>query len=237
MMVLHHYLGQLVRGVGDGLCKKCKGLPQPPAQFILIVVWPYHVTPLFHVSFPQKFHFCHYFCSKILVRISLGRLLDFWRSPHCSWIQVDCKTLFMSEVLGEKIKLKRLMIVNSSIVWHLEAEKKDSRNFSKKEPSIICTSKTSFSKTGLILSSTAQVAAIKLAQNMCCNFVLLSCVFKTTDVVRDHTNISHTAWREGGSLKCVHSKQPHLVKLLSFCVHWRGLKKVGKLQVRLMYGP
>ena len=115
------------QGVGDGLRKTCKGLPQRPAQFSLIVVWPYHVTPLFHVSFSQKFHFCHYFCSKFFVYISLGRLLDFGRSPHCYWIQVDCKTLFMSEVLGETIKLKRLMIVNSSIVWHLETKKKDSR--------------------------------------------------------------------------------------------------------------
>ena len=61
--------------MGDGLCKKCKGLPHPSAQFSLIVVWPYHVTPLFHASFSQKFHFCHYFFSKTLVSIC-SRNLD-----------------------------------------------------------------------------------------------------------------------------------------------------------------
>ena len=61
--------------MGDGLCKKCKGLPHPPAQFSLIVVWPYHVTPLFHVSFSHKFHFCRYFFSKIFVSIC-SRNLD-----------------------------------------------------------------------------------------------------------------------------------------------------------------
>ena len=29
--------------MGDGLCKKCKGLPHPSAQFSLILVWPYHI--------------------------------------------------------------------------------------------------------------------------------------------------------------------------------------------------
>ena len=61
--------------MGDGLCKKCKGLPHPSAQFSLIVVWPYHVTPLFHASFSQRFHFCHYFFSKILLSIG-SHILD-----------------------------------------------------------------------------------------------------------------------------------------------------------------
>ena len=34
--------------------KSVKASPLP-AQFCLIVVWPYHVTPLFHVSFSQRF--------------------------------------------------------------------------------------------------------------------------------------------------------------------------------------
>ena len=39
------------------------------------MVWPYHVTPLFQVSFSQKFHFCHYFFSKIFLSIC-SRNLD-----------------------------------------------------------------------------------------------------------------------------------------------------------------
>ena len=63
------------RGVGDSLCKKCKGLPHPLAQIASLVVWPYHVTPLFHVSFSQRFWFCHCFLSKILLSIC-SRYLD-----------------------------------------------------------------------------------------------------------------------------------------------------------------
>ena len=33
------------------------------------------MTPLFHVSFSQRFHFCHYFFSKILLRIG-SHILD-----------------------------------------------------------------------------------------------------------------------------------------------------------------
>ena len=40
--------------------KSVKASP-PPAQFSLIVVWPYHVTPICLVSFSQRFHICHYF--------------------------------------------------------------------------------------------------------------------------------------------------------------------------------
>ena len=47
----------------------------PSAQFSLIVVWPYHVTPLFHASFSQRFHFCHYFFSKIFLSIG-SHILD-----------------------------------------------------------------------------------------------------------------------------------------------------------------
>ena len=55
--------------MGDSLCKKSKGLPHPLAQIASVVVWPYHVTPLFHVSFSQRFRFCNYFFSKILLSI------------------------------------------------------------------------------------------------------------------------------------------------------------------------
>ena len=37
----------------------------PSVQFSLIVGWPYRVTPLFHVSFSQTFHFCHYILVKL----------------------------------------------------------------------------------------------------------------------------------------------------------------------------
>ena len=69
MIGSNHYWGKLGRGVGDSLCKKSKGLPHPLAQIASVVVWPYHVTPLFHASFSQRFRFCHCFFSKILQSI------------------------------------------------------------------------------------------------------------------------------------------------------------------------
>ena len=65
--------------VGD-LCKICKGLRHPSAQFSPVVVWPYHVIPLFHASFSKRFHFCHYFFSKVLLRIGS----HIWDSVHQS---------------------------------------------------------------------------------------------------------------------------------------------------------
>ena len=93
MIGLYHYWDLLGRGMGVGLCKKCKGLPDPSAQFCLIMVWPYHVTPLFQASFSQIFHFCHSFFIKILLSIG-SHLLDvvcgdiYWElwgriSPSC----------------------------------------------------------------------------------------------------------------------------------------------------------
>ena len=62
---------------GGGLwpIQKCKGLPLPPCQIRLSTgLSGYHVTLLFHVSSSQRFHFCHYFFSEILV--SSSRNLD-----------------------------------------------------------------------------------------------------------------------------------------------------------------
>ena len=75
MRGLYDYWGYQGKGVDDGLCKKCKGLPHPSAQFSLIVVWPYHLAPLFHASFSQRFHFCHYCFSTILQSIG-SHILD-----------------------------------------------------------------------------------------------------------------------------------------------------------------
>ena len=58
--------------------KSVKASPQPSAQFNLIVVLSYHVTPLFHASFSQRFHFCHYFFSKILLSICSHILNAVW---------------------------------------------------------------------------------------------------------------------------------------------------------------
>ena len=48
MRGLHHYWGSLGRLEGDGLCEKCKGLPN---TFNQLAFQPYHVAPLLHVSF------------------------------------------------------------------------------------------------------------------------------------------------------------------------------------------
>ena len=62
----YHYQARLGRWVGEAFTLFAWAITHPPAQFSLIVDGPYHVTPLFRVSFSQKFHFCHYILVKFL---------------------------------------------------------------------------------------------------------------------------------------------------------------------------
>ena len=55
--------------------KSVKASPTLLPNLAFIGVWPYHVTPLFHVSFSQRFHFCHYLFSKMLLSIG-SHILD-----------------------------------------------------------------------------------------------------------------------------------------------------------------